>query len=210
MDKFQKILIAIISLCIGIVIVLLFRKVIVYASPIIIGYILYKLFTEEDWQRTSESLKVLFSFGTVIDEVYLIRNDGILLSHYTRRLKPHVDQDIVAGMLKSITNFVKEAFPSSGPTKLNEIKFKDTEIQIAKGRLVTLAVIISGKDKEGVRNQMKKCVESIEKNNWSTLKSWSGEMEDVRQLELYIEHFIRGRYSPASSAYKFIKKKVTP
>ncbi len=208
MDRFQKVLVAIICLLIGIAIVLLFEDVIRYIAPFFIGYLLYQLLASEDKYRMMDSVKVLFNLGTTIEEVYLIRNDGILLTHHTRRLKPYTDQDILAGMLKAITNFVKEAFPTHGSTDLNEIKFKDKEIQIATGKLVTLAVVISGEDKEGTRKQMKQCVLDLEKNCAKTINGYSCKMEETKRLEKYINKFIEGDYSATGSTYRYVKRKV--
>ena len=44
-----------------------------------------------------EDIKIFFNLATVVEEVYLIKNDEILLSYHTRRIKPMIDQDILAG-----------------------------------------------------------------------------------------------------------------
>lgn len=208
MDRFQKILVAIICLLIGIAVVLLFENIIIYVAPFFIGYLLYQLFASEDRYRMMDSFKVIFNLGTTIEEVYLIRNDGILLTHHTRRLKPYTDQDILAGMLKAITNFVKEAFPTHGSTDLNEIKFRDKEIQIATGRLATLAVVISGVDKESTRKQMIHCVSDLERKCGQTIQNYSCKKKETERLERFINKFIEGDYSPTGSTYRYVKKKV--
>ncbi len=44
----------------------------------------------------------------VIDDVFLLYNDGILIKHETRRLKPDVDTDILSGMLTAALAAVEE------------------------------------------------------------------------------------------------------
>ncbi len=193
MKKWEKIVIAIASFILGVIITILLKLVILFISPFIIGYIIYKLLTVENWRMVIEDIKIFFNMATVVDEVYLIKNDGILLTHHTRRIKPTVDQDILAGMLTAITDFVKDAFKSS--SELNEIKFREIDIQIARGKYVTLATIISGKDKEGIRRQMLACVNDIEKNEENLLKNWNGNMEDISVLDKYIQDFIERKYA---------------
>ncbi len=192
MKKWAKALIAVLSFLLGVAITLLLRVVILFISPFVIGYIIYKLLTVENWRMVIEDIKIFFNLATVVEEVYLIKNDGILLSHHTRRIKPTVDEDILAGMLTAITEFVKDAFKSS--SELDEIKFREMDIQLARGKYVTLATIISGKDKEGIRRQMQACVRDIEKNCGDLLKNWSGNMDEIRVVDKYIRDFIQGKY----------------
>ncbi len=186
-----KILVAIASFLLAIIITLLLRPIILLIAPFIIAYILYRAFTG-DWYTTVENIKAFFNIGTVIEEIYLIKNEGLLLFHYTRRLKPMVDQDILASMLSAITEFVKDAFKTQAD--LDEIRFRELEIQLARGRYVTMAVIISGRDKEGIRRQMRACVRDIEKNCKNVLENWNGDMTSVKVIEKYIKDFVRGKY----------------
>ena len=197
MKRWEKILIAVVSFILGVLITIFLRIIILFISPFVIGYIIYKLLTVENWRMVIEDIKIFFNLATVVEEVYLIKNDGILLSHHTRRIRPMVDQDILAGMLTAITDFVKDAFKSS--SDLNEIKFREMDIQIARGKYVTLATIISGKDKEGIRRQMLSCVRDIEKNCSELLEHWSGNMDDIQVVDKYVSNFIEGKYMGLSS-----------
>ena len=67
-------------------------------------------------------LSVWRASPTVIDEVFLMTPTGMLLKHYTRRLRPDQDEDILAGMLQAVQTFIKDSFDEAGG-KLNEIRF---------------------------------------------------------------------------------------
>ena len=58
---------------------------------------------------------------TVIDEVFLMTPTGMLLKHYTRRLRPDQDEDILAGMLTAVQNFVRDSLDEAGG-RVNEIR----------------------------------------------------------------------------------------
>lgn len=199
MEPWKNALLVLISLILGVALAYVLKPVIFLISPLIIAYVIYKFLSHEDWHETLNDLKGFFNVGTVIEEVYLIKNDGLLLRHYTRQLRPDVDQDVVAGMLNTITAAVKEGFKQ--PSQIDEIRFKDMEIQLARGRYVTLAVVISGIDKEGVRRQMKRCVNEIEERCESWLKNWKGDMEQINAVEYYIQKFVKGEYSTVSSFF---------
>src|SRR5207247_1085986 len=47
---------------------------------------------------------------TLIDDLFLLHKDGLLIKHYTRRLKPDVHSDVISGMLIAVQNFVNESF----------------------------------------------------------------------------------------------------
>ncbi len=39
---------------------------------------------------------------TFIEDVFLLHRSGVLIRHLSRRLKPHVDSDILTGMLRTV------------------------------------------------------------------------------------------------------------
>src|SRR5512139_1852154 len=98
-------------------------------------------------------LTVWRSTPTIIDEVFLMTPTGLLLKHYTRRLRPDQDTDILAGMLTAVQNFVRDSFDEAGG-KLNEIRFENYDILISQGKNVVVAAIISTAKPERLRNQL--------------------------------------------------------
>src|SRR4030066_720564 len=81
------------------------------------------------------------SSPTIVDEVFLMTPTGMLLKHYTRRLWPDQDEDILAGMLTAVQTFVKESFDESGG-RLKEIKFEKYDIGISHSKSGVLAASI--------------------------------------------------------------------
>src|SRR2546422_3019285 len=79
----------------------------------------------------------------LIEDVFLLYNDGLLIKHETRRLKPDVDSDILSGMLTAVQAFVKDSFRSED-AELNEMTFGQMHILLGRGKWLILAAVIGG------------------------------------------------------------------
>lgn len=133
------------------------------------------------------------SSPTVIDEIFLMTPTGMLLKHYTRRLRPDRDEDIMAGMLTAVQNFIKESFDEHGG-KLKEIRFENYDILISHSKNVVVAAIISTKKPEKLRIQLKQVTEEIEERFGGKLTQWSGDKSDLRDVDIVMKELISGKY----------------
>lgn len=130
---------------------------------------------------------------TVIDEVFLMTPTGMLLKHYTRRLRPDQDEDILAGMLTAVQNFVRESFDEAGG-RLNEIRFENYDILISHGKNVVVAAIISTKKPEKLRNQLNNVTDDIELRFGNAIKHWSGDKKELGEVDDAMKRFLAGKY----------------
>lgn len=133
------------------------------------------------------------SSPTIVDEVFLMTPTGMLLKHYTRRLRPDQDQDIMAGMLTAVQNFVRESFDEAGG-KLNEIKFENYDILISHSKNVVIAAIISTKKPERLRLQLKIATDDLEKEFGERISHWSGDKKELGDVDLIMKKFLSGKY----------------
>jgi hypothetical protein len=133
------------------------------------------------------------SSPTIVDEVFLMTPNGMLLKHYTRRLRPDQDEDIMAGMLTAVQNFVRESFDEAGG-KLNEIRFENYDILISHTQNVVLAAIISTKKPERLRDQMKTATDDLERQFGDKISHWSGDKKDLGDVDLIMKKFLSGKY----------------
>jgi hypothetical protein len=132
--------------------------------------------------------------GTVIDEVFFMYNDGRLIKHFTRRLKPDMDEDILSSMLVAVQDFVKDSFRGQEGI-LEEKKFGRFQVILGRGKHIILATIVLGDEVEPFRPQIAKCVEDIEEKYGDVLEDWDGEMSSVRGAAKYIVDLIDGKYA---------------
>jgi len=130
---------------------------------------------------------------TVIDEVFLMTPTGMLLKHYTRRLRPDQDEDILAGMLTAVQNFVRESFDEAGG-RLNEIRFEHYDILISHRKNVVVAAIISTKKPEKLRNQLNNVTDDIELRFGEAIKNWSGDKKELGDVDAAMKRFLSGKY----------------
>lgn len=128
---------------------------------------------------------------TTIDEIFLLHRDGRLIKHYTRRLKPDFDEDILGAMLVAVQDFVKDSFRNeSGP--LHEIKFGELGIKICRGKHILVTAVISGADHEQVFRKILSSIGDIESKHADTLQDWDGDLDKVRELDSYMRKIIAG------------------
>ncbi|HEX7392534.1 MAG TPA: hypothetical protein VF374_06245 [Thermoplasmata archaeon] len=135
---------------------------------------------------------VWHSSPTIVDEVFLMTPNGMLLKHYTRRLRPDQDEDILAGMLTAVQNFIKESFDSGG--RLNEIRFENYDILISHGQNVVIAAIISTKKPERLRDELKSATADIEKHFGEKISKWSGDKRELGDVDAIMKKFLSGKY----------------
>jgi hypothetical protein len=133
------------------------------------------------------------SSPTIIDEIFLMTPTGMLLKHYTRRLRPDQDEDILAGMLTAVQTFVKESFDESGG-RLKEIKFENYDIVISHSKSVVIAAIISTKKPEKLRSQLKLVTEDIEAKFGDKLKHLGGDKHELGDVDILMKRLLGGKY----------------
>lgn len=130
---------------------------------------------------------------TIVDEVFLMTPTGLLLKHYTRRLRPDQDEDILAGMLTAVQNFIKESFDEAGG-KLNEIRFENYDILISHSKNIVIAAIISTKKPERLRDQLRTANEDLERQFGERLSHWNGDKKDLGDVDVVMKKFLSGKY----------------
>ncbi len=132
------------------------------------------------------------SSTTIIDEVFLMTPTGMLMKHYTRRLRPDQDEHIMAGMLTAVQSFIKESFDEHGG-KLKEIRFENYDILISHSKNVVIAAIISTKTPEKLRLQLKEVTEEIEERFGDRLTKWSGDTAEIADVDHLLKRLISGK-----------------
>jgi DNA-binding response OmpR family regulator len=130
--------------------------------------------------------------ANIIDDVFLIYKNGNLIKHQTRRLRP-IDQDILAGMLTAVQDFIKDSFRDGGG-ELDELIVGDRRIIIGRGKWVILAAVMPGNSAKRLRPQIALAISEIEKDHGDVLKNWNGEMEVMVSMTGYLDGLVSGRY----------------
>ena len=134
---------------------------------------------------------------TYIEDVFLLHRSGVLLRHLTRRLKPHVDSDILTGMLRVVQEFVRDAFregEGEEEGELNEMGFGALKVSICGGEYVVLATVVRGERPAEMMGEMKAAIEDLEEKHRESLRDWDGHLSKVVFVDAFLRRLLDGAY----------------
>jgi len=140
-----------------------------------------------------------------VDETFLIYNDGRLISHSTRRLKPGMDDQVLGGMLTAIQDFVKDSFKDVTSFTLRKLEFGEKSVLIEKGAHLYLAVILHGKASKKVAAKMQRVVDEIEEVFARYLRDWDGDLDSLRG----VNDIVKKLYSKAPILPSSLRRRET-
>src|SRR5947199_8153020 len=78
----------------------------------------------------------------MIEEVFVIGSNGLLVKHMSRTLMTDKDRDVVGSMISAISSFVREAF-SERDGEVHEVSLGDHRFVMWRDRGIVLAVLVS-------------------------------------------------------------------
>ena len=130
---------------------------------------------------------VLFWRGDGIEEVFLIHRSGLLLTHFSRTLKPERDRDMLVAMLTALQSFVQETFASGPAWGLREMDFGEGRMILCRGGLSSLAVLVHGTAPRGLSRRVTRTLESVEERFGQAILNWDGLSEELAGADELIE-----------------------
>ena len=116
------------------------------------------------------------------DDEFIIYHDGRLLRHYTRRMNPDVDQDLLSASLMAIQNAIKEA---SGTRKLDYINIKGAGINIINGRYISVALMGKKEIRRRANLKIRRAIKKLEAENRAALIKWKGDQASLKWIDKY-------------------------
>ncbi len=135
--------------------------------------------------RTDADMNISRLGTYLVDDVFLVHNDGRLILHETREFKEDVDEDIFSGMLTVMQEFVRDSFGTRATTGLSRMDFGDNKVVIERGNFVYLATILTGDEPALLPLYMAEIVKEVEEKYMDALDDWSGllsELEGVNDI----------------------------
>ncbi|MFQ6106716.1 MAG: hypothetical protein ACE5QF_03900 [Thermoplasmata archaeon] len=135
---------------------------------------------------TAEEIKSLSvkSYGTyVVEDVFLVHNDGRLISHETRKYREEIDEDIFSGMLTIVQDFVKDSFRKRSEGGLKRLDFGKNMIVIERGPHIYLACVVSGEEPVFLPLHMVEVISEIEAEYGGILQNWSGMLTELEGID---------------------------
>ncbi len=135
-----------------------------------------------------------------VEEVFLIHNDGTLISHKSNDNESEMDNDVLNGMITVIQDFVKEGLgndisPTFSPTskpysvarianewQLQQLKLEGYNILIERGKLVYIVTVYSGTASWNLYFKVKGILKKVESKYSDILTDWGGNMNKVSKV----------------------------
>ncbi|NIP37372.1 MAG: hypothetical protein GWN18_20590, partial [Thermoplasmata archaeon] len=143
--------------------------------------------TEESYVQTqTRMLRARFK----VEEAFLIYEDGRLIAHNSRRLKPERDKDIMTGMLTAVQSFVTDTLIDEERGTLDRLSYGSLTILVEGKREVNLATIISGEESPVLRQGMRNIVSYVSGQYRQYLQDWDGDVDRFKDVKRYIGHLV--------------------
>jgi len=134
--------------------------------------------------------------GTLQD-VFLLHRSGLLLKHYTRRLRPNMDSDVLSGMLVAVQEFIKDSFRGEAGS-LDEIRFiGGMAIKVLEGKWTIIAAVVQGESGAAHTRQMQAALKDLEARYEDLLIDWDGTMDRIPEVDRIMQRLIDGGYQEA-------------
>jgi len=127
-----------------------------------------------------------------LEDLFLVGKEGRLIAHNTTRIRADRDEDILAGMLTAIQEFVKDAFREENED-LKRFEFGDKTVLIERGAWTYLAAFYKGKEPPHASESLRAFMEDVEERYKTELESWTGEPEILKGLNDMMNSFATRR-----------------
>jgi len=145
--------------------------------------------------------------STAIEDIFLLHRSGLLLKHYTRRLRPNVDSDVLSGMLVAVQDFVKDSFRGEKGA-LNESRFGEIRIVIIEGKWTILAAVVRGARPFDIQPELGVALSDLETKYEDPLIDWDGTMDQIADVDRIMQDLIEGKYRGRKPAVPTVSLKT--
>jgi hypothetical protein len=126
----------------------------------------------------------------IIQDILLIRNNGILIARTSGIEEMKVDEDIFSGMLTVILNFIEDSLRFDD-NEMKRFEFKDYSIAIQRGNHSLIALVYSGSPPENLESIMMNFMGRIEKIYGKRIEKYTGTVAaDLAGIDIVFKTFI--------------------
>jgi hypothetical protein len=116
----------------------------------------------------------------VVEQVFLIHQDGRLISYTSIKGNEYPDEDIVSGMLTALTTLLIDAFVLKEEAKkdigLYTLEFGDRNVVLKMGNHLFIALVMLGKHDKELLDKSEAILRDIEEKYKDVIVDWDGTM----------------------------------
>ncbi|MCD6461248.1 MAG: zf-TFIIB domain-containing protein [Thermoplasmata archaeon] len=120
----------------------------------------------------------------LLDDVFVMYKGGLLVASCTKKKSVDLDEDLLAGMLIAIRDFVKTAFSPLASVELESIDAGEKKLMLERGKYLMIAAVASGEGmyKEEIRRRLREGVREIEERYGDALEEWDGDLDKLKGM----------------------------
>ncbi len=111
----------------------------------------------------------------VIEEVFVIGSNGLLIKHMSRTLMTDKDRDVVGGMISVLSNFVRETFSGRDGNDVQEVTLGDHRFILCNDRGVVVAALVTRGATEDIVPRLRHLLACLIDRYEDKLDDWGGE-----------------------------------
>jgi hypothetical protein len=111
----------------------------------------------------------------IIEEVFVIGSNGLLIKHMSRTLMSEKDRDVVGGMISVLSNFVRETFSERDGNDVQEVTLGDHRFILCNERGIVVAVLVTRGATEDIVPRLRHLLACLIDRYADKLDSWGGE-----------------------------------
>lgn len=146
----------------------------------------------------------------IVEDAFLIYNNGGLIARESRRIKEEVDSDIFSAMFTAIADFVKESFHLPNSVGLSRVEVGENKVLVERGNKFFLAVTVLGDESVYIPFYMAEIVKEIEDKYGDILEDWTGEITQLEGIGEIIKKLLFMRMDEITSTVEMGGSIITP
>jgi hypothetical protein len=121
----------------------------------------------------------------VIEEVFVIGSNGLLIKHMSRTLMTDKDRDVVGSMISAISSFVREAF-SERDGEVHEVSLGDHRFVMCNEKGLVAAILVTAGETEEIVPRLRHLLALLIDRYGDRLMGWQGEALEGIEDELRV------------------------
>ena len=128
----------------------------------------------------------------IIDEVFILYNDGRLIDHMTRTLDPDMsDKDIRSSMIVAVQNYI-DGNVANDIGALQVLKFGGKSVIVIQGKWLVMAVVLERGEADPLKEVMLETLKEGEDEFHDVLNKWDGDKEKLEDMNRMMKRRIVG------------------
>ncbi len=111
----------------------------------------------------------------ILEEVFVIGSNGLLIKHMSRTMMSEKDRDIVGGMISVLSNFVRQTFSERDGGDVQEITLGDHRFILCNESGIVVAVLVTRGVTEDIVPRLRHLNALLVDRYGDKLEAWGGE-----------------------------------